>query len=153
MTHEAPQRIELRRATTTDDEFVYRLHRRTLGEVIEQTWGPWDDEVQREFHRRWFDPARLEIVLVDGVPAGVVDAGVGADGNYYVGRIAIAPEFQNRGLGTEIIDQLVARARKHGAPAVELHVLKKNRACALYERRGFRVVADEPPKLRMRKDL
>jgi hypothetical protein len=45
------------------------------------------------------------------------------------------------------------RTRALGAPAVELHLLELNRVRALYERLGFRVVAEEPPKLRMRLDL
>jgi ribosomal protein S18 acetylase RimI-like enzyme len=49
--------------------------------------------------------------------------------------------------------QLIDRARAVGAPAVELDVLELNRARSLYERLGFRVVAEEPPKLRMRLDL
>ena len=147
--------IELRPATEADDEFLYRLHRRTLGDVVEQTWRtPWDDEVQRGFHRRWFDPARIEIVMVDDEPAGVVDAALQAEtGDYHIGRIAIAPELQNRGLGTELMNRLIERARSHDAPAVELHVLELNRARVLYERLGFRVVAREPPKLRMRLEL
>lgn len=46
--------------------------------------------------------------------------------------------------------QLVEHAQQSGASTVELHVLELNRARSLYERLGFRVVAEEPPKLRMR---
>ena len=37
------EEIRLRPATPADGEFLYELHRRTLGDVIEATWGPWDD--------------------------------------------------------------------------------------------------------------
>jgi ribosomal protein S18 acetylase RimI-like enzyme len=145
--------VELRPAVEADNWFLYELHRRTLGNVIEATWGPWDDAVQRRFHRDWFDPDRLEMVIVDGKPSGVVDAHQGEDGTFYIGRIEISPELQNRGVGTALIRRLIERARAVGASAVELHVLELNRARVLYERLGFRVVAAEPPKLRMRLDL
>jgi ribosomal protein S18 acetylase RimI-like enzyme len=145
--------IEIRPACEADDDFLYELNRQTLGEVIEATWGPWDDEIQRGFHRRWFEPGRLEVVLVDGARVGVIDAHLGDDGIYYVARIEIAPDLQNRGIGTGLMGQLIDRARALDAPAIELHVLELNRVRALYERLGFRVVAEEPPRLRMRLDL
>ena len=146
--------VRLRPATEDDDEFLYQLHRRTLGDVIQRTWNTsWDDDVQRDFHRKWFDPDRIEIVLIDDERAGVVDGHFDDEGNYYLGRIEIAPEFQNRGLGTELIHSLIDRARANGAGAVELHVLELNRARKLYERLGFRAIAEEPPKRRMRLEL
>ena len=42
----------LRPATNRDREFLYRLHCRTMREVIERTWG-WDDDWQvKDFDRR-----------------------------------------------------------------------------------------------------
>ncbi|MFI5694570.1 GNAT family N-acetyltransferase [Kribbella sp. NPDC051586] len=145
--------VRLRPATRADDEFLYDLHRRTLGEVIEATWGGWDDEVQRQFHRNWFEPATIEIVLVGGQPAGMVQAGPADAATFYVSRIEIAPEVQDRGVGTALLRRLVERAKESGASAVELHVLELNRARDLYERLGFEVVGEEPPKLRMRLGL
>jgi len=34
------QDLQLRAATINDDAFLCNLHRRTLGDVIEATWGP-----------------------------------------------------------------------------------------------------------------
>ncbi len=145
--------MEIRPASEADDEFIYQLNRQALGDVIEATWGPWDDDVQREFHRRSVDAARFEIVLLDSERVGAFAAELRDDGVFYVGRIEVAPDLQNRGIGTSLMRQLIDRARALDAPAVELHVLELNRARALYERLGFQVVAEEPPKLRMRLDL
>ncbi|MGW6199941.1 GNAT family N-acetyltransferase [Kribbella sp. NPDC055110] len=142
--------VQLRPATAADDEFLYDLHRRSLGEAIEATWGPWDDDVQREFHRRWFAPETVEIVLVGGRRAGMVQAAMTGADTFYISRIEIAPEVQGGGIGTTLLRGLLDRARASGAGAVELHVLELNRARALYERLGFRVVDVAPPKLRMR---
>lgn len=138
-----------RPATDEDDAFVYALHRAALGDAIEATWGPWDDTVQRRFHEQWFSPDRLQIVLVDGEEAGLVDAQLDAP-VFYISRIEILPRFQGRGLGSRILQDLLASARRHGATAAELHVLQANRARSLYERLGFTVTADEHPKYRMR---
>ncbi len=142
--------LELRAATADDDEFLYNLHRRALGDVIEATWGPWDDDLQQQFHRDWFNPEQVEIVLVDGRPAGMIQAHSAPADTFYISRIEVIPEMQNRGVGTALIQHVLERAWQSGATAVELHVLELNRVRNLYERLGFRVVAEEPPKLRMR---
>jgi ribosomal protein S18 acetylase RimI-like enzyme len=144
------QDVRLRPATTADDDFVYDLHRRALGDVIEATWGPWDDDVQREFHRAWFKPETVEIVLVGGQPAGMIQAAPADADTFYVSRIEIAPEAQGRGVGKSLLRLLVGRAKDAGSSAVELHVLELNRARDLYERLGFEAIAEEPPKTRMR---
>ncbi|WP_406047383.1 GNAT family N-acetyltransferase [Kribbella sp. NBC_00889] len=142
-----------RAATVADDAFVYALHQAAMGEVVEATWGPWDESVQRGFHRRSFSPERLRVVMVGEVEAGVVDAHLEEAAVFYIGRIEILPRFQGAGLGSRILRDLLAAARGRGAAAAELHVLKANRARALYERLGFVVIADEDPKVRMRLEL
>ena len=109
-----------------------------------RTWGPWDDELQRQFHRDWFDPEQVEIVLIDGRPVGMIQADSTALDTFYISRIEVDPDLQNHGVGTALMQHLVERARQSGAQAVELHVLELNRARELYERLGFRVVAKEP---------
>ena len=146
----AMREFELRAATADDKDFLYDLHRRSLGDAIEATWGPWDDQLQQQFHRDWFDPEEVEIVVIDGRPAGMIQADSAAPDTFYISRIELDPELQNRGVGTALMQHLMKRARQSGASAVELHVLEVNRARELYERLGFRVVAKEPPKLRMR---
>jgi hypothetical protein len=39
-----------------DSESLYQLHRLTMRAYVEQTYGPWDESVQRWFHHRWFRP-------------------------------------------------------------------------------------------------
>lgn len=145
--------VRLCPATTADDDFLYDLHRRALGDVIEATWGPWDDAVQREFHQAWFMPETIEIVLVGGQRAGMIQAAPADATTFYVSRIELAPEVQGRGVGTTLLRLLVERAQQAGSSAVELDVLELNRARELYERLGFEVVAEEPPKIRMRLTL
>jgi len=83
----------------------------------------------------------------------MIQAHLAAAHTFYISRIEVDPEVQNRGVGSALMQHLLERARQSGASAVELHVLELNRACRLYERLGFRVVAEEPPKLRMRLTL
>lgn len=143
--------VRLRQAKVEDREFLFELHRASLGPVIEATWGPWDDTQQRQFHDAWFEPSRLFIVLTDDEPAGVVDAYRRPDGTVYLSRLELLPAFQNLGIGTALVHQLVAQAGSSGPAVIELDVLEQNEgARRLYERLGFTVVKDMPPKQRMR---
>jgi ribosomal protein S18 acetylase RimI-like enzyme len=135
----------LRPATDDDSEFCYTLHQRSLGQVIAEVFGGWDDAVQREFHARWFDPSRLNIIEDDeGRPIGVLDLLEKTD-HTYLSRIELLPEHQSRGIGSDVIRDLLADGRP-----VRLHVFRVNpRARELYERLGFRVVAEQDGRLAM----
>lgn len=131
-------RYELRPATEEDYEFLYHLHAAAIRPSVEAMWG-WDEAFQRDyFHSRW-DPAGRQVIVVEGQDVGalILDRREGA---LYIGLIEIHPDYQNRGLGTTVIRDILALGRTLGLP-VKLHVLKTNPdARRLYERLGFRVV-------------
>src|SRR5215211_2677622 len=54
--------------------------------------------------------------------------------------IALREEFRGLGIGSALLDGLVARAREDGRPALSLSVEPDNPALRLYERAAFRVV-------------
>lgn len=60
-------------------------------------------------------------------------------GDHLVPELAMAvlPEFRGRGIGTGMVQRLVAMARRR-FPAILLSVREDNRAVRLYERLGFR---------------
>lgn len=57
----------------------------------------------------------------------------------YIDSVAVDSEFGGRGIGTKLIQRVVAHARETNIPAVTLNVDQDNPAAArLYERLGFR---------------
>ncbi|GEM_PF-428247 len=62
-----------------------------------------------------------------------------------IANIAVAPEWQGRGVGTALLNQAIATARRLGMATISLEVRVSNRrAYAWYLRRGFRVVRRLP---------
>lgn len=60
----------------------------------------------------------------------------------YIASLEILPEYQRRGIGTEILRQLTAAAQRQLKP-VALQVLKTNIAArSLYQRMGFGVTGE-----------
>jgi len=144
-------RVGLRPATAEDSEFCYRVHRAAMGPYVAEVWG-WDEEIQAGFHRRGFEPGRFQVITVDGVDAGMLLV-ERRPAEIYLGRIALDPPYQGRGVGGRLIGGLLREAAAAGLP-LTLDVLAVNsRARALYQRLGFRELGrrgDNGVKIRMR---
>lgn len=66
--------------------------------------------------------------------------------------IAIIPEYRNQGLGTDLLNRMIAEAGKQYA-GLSLSVSSANPAKRLYERLGFEVIDQEGTSLTMIKRL
>jgi ribosomal protein S18 acetylase RimI-like enzyme len=129
--------IALRPARAADRDFLWSVQWRGLGRYVTAVFGT-DEVQQRAFFDEHHDPARSQVVVVDGVDAGVL-AWWPRDDHWYLGTIGLLPDFQGRGIGGRLIGRLLADADTAGVP-VRLQVLRSNdRARVLYERLGFRV--------------
>jgi ribosomal protein S18 acetylase RimI-like enzyme len=143
--------VALRPATPADSEFCFQLHKAAMGEYVTAIWG-WDEQVQRDFHARAFNPGRWQIITAGGADIGMLDVEYRA-GEIYLARIEIHPDHQGGGIGARLISALIDEAGKKGQDLV-LDVLTVNhRAQALYQRLGMTEVArhgDENIKITMR---
>lgn len=139
----------LRQATEDDHDFLYALHASTIRQAVEATWGPWDEDFQRQWFKDHWDPRPQQIIVVEGQDVGVLKLERYQD-ELFLALIEVAPDWQGRGLGTAVIRDVQAQAREAGLP-VTLQVLKGNpMARRLYERLGFEVVQEREKRLVMR---
>jgi GNAT superfamily N-acetyltransferase len=143
--------VALRPATPADSEFCFQLHKAAMGGYITAIWG-WDEQRQRAYHHRSFNPGRWRIITADGADVGMIDVEYRPN-EIYLGRIEIHPSHQGRGIGTRLIIALIDEARGNGQD-LALDVLTVNqRAQTLYQRLGLTEVArhgDGDIKIRMR---
>jgi ribosomal protein S18 acetylase RimI-like enzyme len=129
----------LRPATPADSEFCYQLHKAAMGGYVTAIWG-WDEQVQRGFHDRAFNPARWQIITAGGVDIGMLDV-EHRPTEIYLARIELHPDYQGHGIGAQLINALADEAQQNGQDLV-LDVLAVNhRAQALYQRLGLTEVA------------
>ena len=132
-----------------DEEFLYRVYASTRAEELAAV--PWTDEqkdaflrmqfaAQHRYYQEHYPGATFDVVLVEGEPAG----------RLYVARwndelriidIALLPAYRRRGVASALIARLFEEAEGKSLP-VRIHVERQNPARALYERLGFRQVAD-----------
>lgn len=138
----------LRAVSDADYLWLWALKRTTMKAYVEQTWGPWDDAAQAARFRQNFQPLHVHVIVSGGEDAGLLHVERNP-GEIFLVNIQIAPEFQNRGLGTEVMHSLLAEARREKLP-LRLQVLKVNPARRLYERIGFAVTGETATHYQMR---
>ncbi len=143
--------ITLRPATRADNEFCYQLHKAAMGDYVAAIWG-WDEKVQRGFHTRAFKPRRWQIITANGADVGMLSVEYRPD-EIYLARIEILPGRQGKGIGTRIINALLAEARGRDQDLVLDVLVVNERARALYQRLGLTEVTpggEDRVRIRMR---
>jgi ribosomal protein S18 acetylase RimI-like enzyme len=113
---------------------------------------PWDDAQKDAFLRMQFDAqdawwrenyadASFEVILVEGEPAGRLYVHRG-ESEIRIVDIALLPEHRGGGIGTSLLEDLLAEADAAGK-SVTIHVERLNPALRLYERLGFALAEDK----------
>jgi ribosomal protein S18 acetylase RimI-like enzyme len=128
-------RLQRRLASKTDTEFGRNVHHQAYREVSERQFGAWNEAVQDRFFQDSWHAAPHEIVECDGVPVGYISVKDRSD-VVHLRELVLLPEFQNRGIGTALLRQVMKHAQERGVP-VQLGTLHANRAANLYRRVGF----------------
>ena len=127
--------------TADDFETLAELRIAAMRESLERI-GRFDPVRARERLRNSFYPEHTWLVLVDGHAAGFytlrpTDEGLALDHLY------IHPDHQGRGIGSEVMQRLIAIADGKRQP-IRLNALRESDSNRFYQRHGFeQVAADE----------
>lgn len=113
---------------------------------VEAVWG-WDQAEQESRFRGGFDEQTIRIVRVDGEDAGYLKIETRED-HVFIAGIYLDGRFRDRGIGREIILDVLRSASEAGNP-VRLQVLRPSPAQRLYARLGFSVVGTTETHIHM----
>lgn len=130
-------KFTLRPATDCDIEFIYELRAKTMKPVLEDTLG-WNDAKERE--KAADELTNAEIIMVGQKRAGVIKVIPGTD-DMHLHQMQILPEFQRKGIGAELVMQIIERSEISRKP-ITLFVVKNTPAKSLYDQFGFMVSHD-----------
>jgi ribosomal protein S18 acetylase RimI-like enzyme len=101
------------------------------------------------FRQRW-EPAQVRIIQHDAQDIGWLQS-MAEDDTLFLAQLFVDAAFQRRGIGTEVMRQLIGEAA-HARRAMTLGVVKTNPALRLYQRLGFRITHDDDRKFYMRRE-
>jgi ribosomal protein S18 acetylase RimI-like enzyme len=142
--------ITLRPAGSDDDALLRHVYAAIRADELALT--SWADDVKDAFLRHQFDAqdahyrdhydgASFDVIEVDGEPVGRLYVARWAD-EIRIMDIALLPEHRGKGIGSTLLSELIAEGAAAGR-RVSIHVERENPALRLYERLGFRQVADK----------
>lgn len=139
--------ITLPPVTAGDEPFLYELYKRSRVEefaIVQLTEMQFDALMRMQYAARKmsyeanYPESKHQIIVVDGVDAGQI----WTNRDQYQIRlidISIAGAFQNQGIGTVIVRELMAQARE-GAIPVRCSIATNNPgSLRFHERLGFRI--------------
>ena len=142
--------IQLRKAAPEDYDLVRSVHHRTMQGYVEDFFGSWDQDYQDQRFARIYKIEEARIIMHDGMDVGWL-ARRDPLQEIILAEFYVAPEHQNRGIGTQVLRDLIAEARQKNKN-VSLGVMKNNPARRLYEREGFKVIGENDYKFLMKLD-
>jgi GNAT superfamily N-acetyltransferase len=142
--------ITLRNALAEDETFLREVYACTRAQELVMV--PWNDErreaflrmqfdAQHSYYRAQFPEASYEIILQEAEPIG----------RFYVHRteedirvldITILPNYRKGGIGTWLIQELLAEGARTGSP-VSIWVEHFNSSLTLFERLGFSRIQED----------
>ena len=142
--------VELRPVSESDNEFLLAIYGSTRADELAQVEWPegqreiflrWQFDLQRSEYNTRFPDADYRVIVIDGQPAGRI--WIGADDEQIrLLDIALLPEFQNRGVGTALLERLKSEAQNAGKALRHMVFVLNNNADRFYERLGFKKIED-----------
>ncbi len=130
-------RYKLVPALEDDLQWLEQLRRSVCRDLFFATWGNWDETRHLRHCDECWAAGSIYAVEIEGNRVGMVQLFDLPDA-VEVGEIQIAPEHQNKGIGTHLLRDTVARAHVEGKKVVLSTGLQNRRAFQLYLRLGFR---------------
>jgi ribosomal protein S18 acetylase RimI-like enzyme len=141
-------RIALRPAVTEDFEYCRGVYFAGMNSILEEL--NLDRTAHADGFRQQWVLAQVQIITLDGCDVGWLQSKT-QDDKLFVAQLFVDVPFQRRGIGTKILNRLIAEATgvRH---SVSLAVVKTNPAVKLYERLGFHITHEDDRKFYMKRD-
>lgn len=144
------QIYNLRNITEQDYDFIYQVKKDAYKKYAEENFGEWKEELQKQFFKAFIEKFKegARIITFQGKDIGFYNSREN-DYVYEIGNICIISEYQNQGIGTAILQDII---KEHADKKIHLQYFKQNPVGRLYERLGFQRIGETPYHYQMRKE-
>ena len=155
MTSDPLISISRRPVGQSDLDFLQRLYGTTRYDLVHSGLSkPEQDQfvamqfqAQHIHYQNYFKTAVFDLISLDQQPIGRIYVDERSDEIRLI-DIALLPEYRKLGIGGAMIRELMERSVATGLP-LRLRVEKDNQALRLYQRLGFKAIADEGVNLHL----
>lgn len=116
-------------------EFIYNLKKNAYMKYVEEIWG-WDEELQQKYFKNFIETYKNTTYLIKlgKKTIGFYNYEILDNGDYEVGNICIIPEYQGKGIGTQILKDILEINKDKN---IHIQYFKQNPVGNLYARLGF----------------
>ena len=133
--------FKIRNASQDDYEAAYIIKKDALQSYVEKTWG-WNEEFQRNYHEKHFEPINLKIIEVKNEPIGSLKF-IKEKDHIFLSELFIMQAYQSKKIGSRIINDYIYNAYTE-KKTVKLQVLRINkRAVKLYKKLCFEIYEED----------
>jgi ribosomal protein S18 acetylase RimI-like enzyme len=139
-------KIELHPSAPEDRPWLEELRRVVYLDLFIATWGGWDEDRHQRHWAAFLENGNIFMIKVDGVDAGMVQI-LEQQEAIEIAEIQILPAYQRRGIGRQVIRDVVSKAHSNRKAATLSVGLKNSRAIKLYRSLGFTEVGKTEAKL------
>lgn len=117
-------------------KFIYEVKKEAYMKYVEECWGAWIEEEQLKYYEKFIETIKNDawIIQLNGKDIGFYNGFLLEDGSYEIGNICIIPEYQGKGIGTQILKDVI---EIHKEQDIHIQYFKQNPVGRLYERLGF----------------
>lgn len=143
---------KLRKYINSDYEFVYQVKKDAYIKYVEEIWGAWQEERQREYFDSFITKYgnELYIIEIDGKKVGIYNGEILEDNSYEIGNICLIREYQNYGYGSQILKDILVDNKDR---VIRIQCFKSNPVKRLYLRLGFEFVEENDTHYKMIKNI
>ena len=138
----------LRPATAEDESWLEALRRVVYRELIIRTFGAWDESRHARHCAECLACGPISVIEAAGQRAGMIQLLEKADA-IEIGEIQLEPAVQRRGLGSQVLRDVLARAQREGRRVRLSVALRNDAAHRLYRRLGFHDVSRNDSHVQM----
>ena len=127
----------LRPYNDSDYNFIYQTKKNAYKEYVIANYGEWNEDIQRQYFSDFIDKSKqnIKIITIKDKAIGFYQDKNLKNGDYEIVNICIIPEYQGKGIGTQILKDKIT---EHADQNIKIQYFKQNPVGKLYERLGFK---------------
>ena len=144
--------ITLRLAKESDKVWLDSLRREVYRDLFFATWGDWDEDRHIRHFEACLNEGHIQIIEINKTPIGMLQV-FDLDHAIEISEIQISSSHQGKGLATQIISDILKRAKLSNKKVTLSAGLKNIGAVKLYKKLGFKEVNRTEEKIYMERIL